>query len=348
MKVVVDDQIPYIREPLASLGVDAVYINGKAIDRAAVADADALIIRTRTRCDAALLGRSAVRFIATATIGYDHIDTDYCRDAGITWTNCPGCNATSVAQYMESIFFLEAARRACPLHTLSIGIVGVGHVGTSVAQTAAAYGMRVLLNDPPRAATEGNAAYSNLEEIADDADIITLHVPLQTRGEYPTYHLVDTSFYKQLARRPLFVNTSRGEVADTQALLAALNDGSISAAVIDVWEHEPHIDTALLDAAWIATPHIAGYSADGKANATRMALEAFCRYFKSELPDVSFTVSPPPPPAPIINAPTLSEAILRIYDPRRDSQQLKRAPEKFEYLRENYPLRREKTAYRIL
>ncbi len=342
MKIIVDDKIPYIREALERIGAEAVYLPGKAFTPETIRDADALIIRTRTYCNRQLLQGSRVKFIATATIGYDHIDTDYCREAGITWTNAPGCNSASVAQYIQSSLLLLETTCGRKPDELSIGIVGVGNVGSKVAVVARQLGMRVLLNDLPRAEQEGDAPFVSLDRIARECDVITFHVPLYNEGKYKTFHLADAAFFRSLQRKPVLINTARGEVVDTAALLEALTNGSVSEAIIDVWENEPDIDAALLRQALIATPHIAGYSADGKANATRMSLEALCRFFHIE---ADFEIAPPCPENPVIRAATRHEALLKIYNPHTDSEALKAHPELFEQLRGDYPLRREEEAY---
>lgn len=345
MKLVIDDKIPYIREAASMIADEVVYAPGSCFTPELVRDADALIIRTRTRCDRHLLEGSRVRFIATATIGFDHIDADYCRSAGISWSNAPGCNAASVAQYVQSALLL-IEQHTRPLHELTLGIVGVGHVGSRVAEVAHRLGMRVLLNDPPRAAQEGSGAdFVSLDTIAGRSDIVSFHVPLVRSGEYPTFHLADAAFFASLRRGSFLMNTSRGEVVDTQALKQALADGQIADAVIDVWEHEPDIDRELLQRVMIATPHIAGYSADGKANATRMALDAVCRFFHIE---AKYDIVPPAPESAVIRAGSRAEALLHIYNPLDDSARLKSHPEQFEALRGNYPLRREEGAYRII
>lgn len=333
MKVVVDDKIPYIREAVGRLADEVLFLPGASIAPADVRDADALIVRTRTRCDRQLLAGSRVQFIATATIGFDHIDTDYCREAGIAWSNCPGCNAGSVAQYLRSSLLLLRQERGLQLSASTLGVVGVGHVGTLVCEVGRSLGMSVLCCDPPRA-DRGEKGFLPLDELAERCDVITFHTPLYREGKYRTLHMADRRFFSSLGRVPIIINTSRGEVVDTGALLEALDNGRVSGAVIDVWENEPHINRTLLDRAFLATPHIAGYSADGKANATRMSLEALCRHFG--IVGETFSITPPPlPPG------TDPDNPLSLYDPRRDSQALKSAPDTFEQLRGNYPLRRE-------
>ena len=344
MKIIIDNKIPFIREAASHIADEVVYLPGKDFTPEVVRDADALIIRTRTHCNRSLLEGSQVKFIATATIGFDHIDTAYCHEAGITWTNAPGCNSASVAQYIESSLLLLQLNQGRKLSEMIIGIIGIGNVGSKVASVARNLGMQVLQNDLPREEKEGSAAFTSLEEIAKKADVITFHVPLYKEGDYKTFHLADDVFFETLERKPILINTSRGEVVATNALLNALRTGSISEAIIDVWENEPGINLELLDRVMIGTPHIAGYSADGKANATQMSLDALCRYFDIR---ANYVITPPPPESYIIQASNREEALLAIYDPRRDSDALKSHPECFEQLRGDYPLRREEKAYTI-
>lgn len=344
MKVIIDNKIPFIQEAIHQIADEVIYAPGKDFTPALVKDADALIIRTRTRCNRALLQGSSVRFIATATIGFDHIDTEYCREAGIAWSNAPGCNSASVAQYLMSSLLLLQLIRGKQLQGLTLGIIGVGNVGTKIIQVAQELGMRVLLNDLPRQDKEGNADFNSLQTLAEECDILTFHVPLYKEGKYKTLHLADDAFFRSLKRRPVIINTSRGEVIETNALLNALENNLISDAIIDVWENEPDINLTLLNKAFLGTPHIAGYSADGKANATRMSLDALCRFFHLK---ADYRITPPEPENPVITAATPAEAYLQMYDPRRDSEALKAHPELFETLRGDYPLRREKEAYRF-
>ncbi len=344
MKVIVDNKIPFIREAIEKIADEVVYAPGGEFTPALVRDADALIIRTRTRCNRELLEGSRVRFIATATIGFDHIDTDYCRQAGITWANAPGCNSSSVAQYLQSCFILLEQVKGLRLSELTLGIVGVGNVGSKVKEVAQSMGMHVLLNDLPRQDHEGSGEFCSLQTLADTCDLITFHVPLYKEGKYKTFHLADETFFRSLKRRPILINTSRGEVVDTASLLHALETGEVSDAIIDVWENEPDINLALLNKVFIGTPHIAGYSADGKANATRMSLDALCRFFHIE---ADYQITPPSPENKIIFASTFADACLQIYDPRRDGNALKDHPDLFEKLRGDYPLRREKDAFTV-
>lgn len=336
MKVVIDNKIPYIREAMEALADEVVYLPGKEITASVVRDADALITRTRTQCNRQLLERSKVRFIGTATIGFDHIDTEYCREAGITWSNCPGCNAGAVEQYLHSVLLLLQQEKHVELKDACLGIVGVGHVGSHILSLAERLGMRILLNDPPRA-DRGEEGFVSLETLARECDIITFHTPLERNGEYRTFHLADRAFFHSLRKKPYIINTSRGEVVETEAILEALDKGLIGGAVLDVWENEPHINLELLDKVFIGTPHIAGYSADGKANATRMVLEAFCRFFGKEM---NFHIAAPEQPHREYDS---DERVrqLQMYNPHDDCDMLRAHPELFEQLRGDYVLRKE-------
>ena len=345
MKIIIDNKIPYIKEAVQRIADEVVYAPGKNFTPELVRDADALIVRTRTYCNRNLLEGSRVRFIATATIGFDHIDTEYCKQAGIEWTNAPGCNSASVAQYIQSSLLVWKSCRNKKLNELTIGIIGVGNVGSKVAKVAQDFGMRVLLNDLPREEKEGKESFTSLNKIAEECDIITFHVPLYKEGKYKTFHLADEDFFQSLKRKPVIINTSRGEVIQTDALLKALNSRMISDAIIDVWEHEPEINRELLEKVLIGTPHIAGYSADGKANATRMSLDSICRFFHLS---ATYEITPPAPSSPLIEAKDREEALLKMYNPIEDSNRLKSHPELFETLRGDYPLRREEKAYNII
>lgn len=336
MKVIVDNKIPYIAGEIEKIADKVVYLPGDAFTKEEVKEADALVVRTRTHCNRDLLEGSQVKFIVTATIGFDHIDTEYCHEAGIAWTNCPGCNAGSVEQYIHSVLLLLKREKGLKLEEATLGIVGVGHVGSRVKRMAESLGMKVLLNDPPRA-DKGEKGFVDLRTIASESDIITFHTPLIKEGIYRTYHLVDKDFLFSLKRNPVIINSSRGEVVDTASLLIALSAGKVKDAVIDTWEYEPVISRELMEVAFLATPHIAGYSADGKANATRMSLEALARFFGVE---ADFCVMPPEYSG-VQFSDDAEEAYLQAYNPTRDSEWLKKCPEKFEWFRGSYPLRRE-------
>lgn len=330
MKIVLDDKIPYIREKLELLADEVVVKGGAEISPDDLRDADALVIRTRTLCNERLLKGSRVQFIATATIGFDHIDTDYLQQAGIAWTNCPGCNAGSVAQYVEASLLLLQQQKGVDLSHATIGIVGCGHVGSKVRRVAERLGMRVLICDPPLGCEE----FVGMDVIERESDIITFHVPLTREGKYATWHLADEDFFQHLPRVPYIINTSRGEVVDNHALLQAMKNGLVRDAVLDVWEQEPQLNRELLERVFIGTPHIAGYSADGKVNADNMVIDALCRHFG--LPHPGYVVAPALP----ADTPDTDSA-LDLYNPLADSRRLKAEPQQFEYLRNHYPLRRE-------
>ncbi len=327
MKIIIEKNIPFIHgllEPYAEVE----YLTPEDFTPEAVKDADALVVRTRTRCDASLLEGSRVKFIATATIGTDHIDLPWCEKAGITVANAPGCNAPAVAQYVLSSV-LHLSNR--PISQYTIGIVGVGHVGSIVEQWARRMDMTVLLNDPPRQEAEGGDNWSTLEEIAKKADIITFHTPLDDS----TRHLVDEKFIGSLRRVPIIINAARGGVVDEKVLLYALEKGEVSAAVIDCWENEPYISKDLLRKTEIATPHIAGYSYEGKVRATRMALDALSSFFG--LPYIAMEQDVSSGACKSVTA----KAISASYNPLEDTAALKKAPNDFEALRNHYKLRYE-------
>ena len=344
MKIVIDEKIPYIQKALEAMGHTVTAKAGNLISAADVKDAGALFVRTRTMCNGTLLDDSEVRFIGTATIGYDHIDAQYCKEKGIYWTSAPGCNAGGVVQYIQSAIYKWCEKQQQPADGMTLGIVGVGEIGSRVAAWAREAGMKVLLNDPPREAA-GAKGFVSLNEIAQECDIITFHPTLTYDGEHASYHLADKQFFDALQRKPLFINASRGPVADNKALMVAYNSGKVKDIVMDVWENEPDIAPELLDASFIATPHIAGYSAEGKHNATRIVLERFADFtdYSEPLP-----IEPlPSPENPLIEEKSMGKALLSIYNPDDDTAKLKQSPELFEELRNNYCFRREPSAYQI-
>ena len=353
IKIIIDDKIPYIKgafEPVA----DVIYLAGSKTTAEVVKDADAIVTRTRTICNKKLLAGSSVKFIATATIGYDHIDTDYCDLAGIAWTNAPGCNSKSVEQYIASTLMVLAERKGWNLNEKTIGVVGVGNVGNKVVRICEIFGMKVLLNDPPRERAEGSDKFVSLETIQHEADIITLHVPLNMKGEDATYHLGNELFLNALKCKPVLINSCRGEVTDTNAVKSALQSGQISAFICDCWENEPDLDLELLALTELATPHIAGYSKDGKANGTQMSVHAISEHFGLGLEKWQPSgVELPANPVIEIDGSGLTEqqiiskAILHTYDIRNDDRDLRNNVEKFEQLRGDYPTRREFPAFTI-
>ncbi len=336
IKIIIEKNIPFIQGLLDDIA-HVQYLSAMEITAETMRDTDALITRTRTRCDASLLDGSRCRFIATATIGTDHIDLDYCHSHNITVANAPGCNAPAVAQYVFASIasFMRIRNISRPINSLTIGIVGVGHVGSIVQQWAEQLGMTLLLCDPPRADVEGQDKFVTLDRIAREADIITFHTPLTCSGNYPTHHICGASFLGSVEKTPLIINCARGEIVDTNALLKALSSGKISDTVIDCWENEPQISLPLLEKAIVATPHIAGYSREGKIRATSMALQALCRHFNLPLIDVKEQI-----PAGAATNVTF-ESIASSYDPAIDTTHLRQSPSSFETIRNTYPLRSE-------
>ncbi len=353
IKIIADNKIPFLAgvlEPYAHV----TYLPGANTDANAVSDASALITRTRTKCNKTTLANSKVKMIATATIGFDHIDTEYCKNNHIEWTNAPGCNSGSVKQYIAATLATLATQLNMELKNKTIGIVGVGNVGSKVSDFANAIGMKVLLNDPPRAEKEGKEDFVDLDELVEKSDIITFHVPLQREGKYKTHHLANSDFFARCKKQLVVINSSRGEVINNVDLLAALNKGDVQHAVLDVWENEPDINLELLNKTFIATPHIAGYSADGKANGTAMSVQAISKYFDFPLKQwYPNTIPSPENPKIIIDAKEINfqevwtKAVLHTYPIKQDNERLRKNPENFEQQRGSYPLRREFGAYTI-
>jgi len=341
MKIVVDKNIPFIREPLKGLG-EIAYLKGDAITTDVMRDTDILLTRTRTRCDAKLLDCSRCSFIGTATIGTDHIDLDYCRTKGIKVVNAPGCNAPAVAQYVLSAVKATLTKGES-FAGKTLGIIGVGHVGSIVAQWAESLGMKVLLNDPPKFGD--NAPGVTLDTIAEECDIITIHTPLTLSGNNPTFHLLDKYFLSRLKRKPLLINSARGGVMDTSAVKEAVSLGLASAVAVDCWENEPAIDASFLKMATIATPHIAGYSYEGKIRATSMILDALATHLRPQ------GIAPAPLGINLMPVPETITADMLSYDIMADTAALKSAAtasgsaeefaSAFESLRNNYNLRHE-------
>lgn len=335
LKIIADDNIPFLKgrlEPIA----DVVYADQFGFTPELVRNADALLIRTRTLCNEALLGGSSVKAIATATIGVDQIDIPWCHAHGIAVRNAPGCNAPGVAQYVWSALLRKGVRP----ETHRIGIVGHGNVGSVVATWGESMGFDIMLCDPPvrdRLTDAGDneqaSRYHDLETLLRECDVVTFHTPLTRSGLYPTYHLFDLPEASLMRRGQILINAARGPVAANEALLAA-HDKGVS-LIIDTWEGEPDIDLRVLEAADIATFHIAGYSHEGKQRATRMALEALSDMLGIN-PDTSGLASAPQPGQNIS-----PEAIIASYDPQTDDAALRDTPAAFDDLRANYNYRHE-------
>ncbi len=351
MRIVADENIPYVREAFAELG-EVITAPGRQTTADMVRDADMLLVRSITKVNAALLEGSKVRFVATATIGEDHVDKAYLASRGIAFSSAPGCNANSVGQYITAALLELAHAFDLDLSTMSLGIVGVGNVGRKVLQQATALGLTCSLNDPPLERATGERKYVPLDEIYD-CDIVTLHVPLTKEGPDATYHMVDAAFLENLRPGCILLNSSRGPVVEGAALAEALDEGQVSACVLDVWEGEPNIDVDLLDRVFLGTPHIAGYSFDGKVNGTRQIYEAACRFVGIEPTWDPAPLLPAPECPDVIVDPTDPEGVLHavraVYDIRRDDEAMRHlidiAPDQrgalFDRLRKEYPRRRE-------
>jgi erythronate-4-phosphate dehydrogenase len=353
LKIVIENKIPFIQgvlEPFANVE----YLSSQEITNSNIKDADALIVRTRTKCNKQLLENTAVKFIATATIGFDHIDTNYCLGNNIKWTNAPGCNSKSVEQYILLSLIHIAIKYDFDFNEKVLGIIGYGNVGTKVAKIAKTLGFKLLINDPIKEKNINDTHFVDLETIQNNADIITFHTPLNKGGEHNTLHMFNQEFLLNLKKKIILINTSRGEVVDTTILKEALKNGEVLDAIIDVWEDEPNIDKELLKNSMLTTPHIAGYSYDGKANGTSMSIQAIAEFFKiSKL--IEWYPNNIPQPANLELTTSHHETYIKellsilkqIYDIEIQSNALKYNPENFEQFRNNYPIRREFHIYKF-
>ena len=341
MKIVIDKAIPFIEGVFEPYAQEIIYKEGSAIDRDDLRDADALIVRTRTKCGRKLLHGTNVKIIATATIGTDHIDMEYCRRHSIYVRNAAGCNAGGVMDYVFSALYGTASRKTIDLTGATFGVIGVGNVGGRVAAMASYLGFKVYQCDPPRAQSEGPAGFCSLEELLQNSQIVSLHVPLNKK----TRHMADKSFFGQMLPGAFFINTARGEVVDERALLKAIP--RLGPVIIDTWNNEPKVNKKLMDLVDIATPHIAGYSYQGKQNGTAAAVRAVARFFGIE--DL-YNYFPP------TNVDELEAVRLDVkgmsqgqiasvfqynYPVFTDDFMFRLRPDDFEYLRSNYSYRKE-------
>lgn len=324
MKIVVENRIPYIQGVLETVA-DVVYLSSADITADAVHDADVLLVRTRTQCNEALLAGSRVRFIGSATIGTDHIDLDWCRAHDIAVRNAPGCNAPAVAQWVFAAIGQWMHKwDISDARGLTLGVIGVGHVGSIVARWGEQLGFKVLLNDPPL------GVGCTLNHLLEQSDIITIHTPLTHDGQWPTWHLIGETQLRQMERCRLLLNAARGGVVDEGALSDWLGD-----LAIDCWENEPDLNPTILQRALVATPHIAGYSIEGKQRGTAMIIDALNRHYGWQLP------------VPHVAAPALGSdqvtllGIMNSFDPMPLTTQLKSNSTQFESFRNTYPLRHE-------
>lgn len=339
MKIIADRYIPFLRSRLEPYA-DITYIHPDSFTRDIVRDADALLIRTRTKCGPDLLTGTRVQFIATATIGMDQFDLPWCRANGIATHNSPGCNAPAVAQYVWSSI----------LHTgidpagITVGVIGCGHVGSIVADWGRKLGANILICDPPKAQSEHHPDYLTLQDLLAQSDIVTLHTPLTRTGPHPTYHLINSQTLPLLRPGATLINAARGPVIDSQALADYIPDHDIR-LITDVWEGEPHnLNPLILNHSLIATPHIAGYSLQGKQRATRMIIEALAAHFSLPLaytPDQQgiplWDLPAPYTPWPRVTARDIYDS----YDPLPETQRLKDNPADFENWRDHYQYRPE-------
>jgi erythronate-4-phosphate dehydrogenase len=358
--IVADENIPCVREAFSHLG-DVRLLPGRAMSRELLADAELLLVRAVAKVDAKLLHDTAVRFVATATIGTDHVDTNYLTQQGIAFTSAAGSNANSVAEYVMAALLHHAVKHELALAKLTLGIVGVGHIGSRVAKMAAGLGMRVLLNDPPLARQTHDPKFLPLDALME-ADVITLHTPLTHTGEDATVHLFDRARLQKMKPGSILFNTCRGEVVDNAALKEVLQSGHLRSAVLDVWEDEPEIDMELLQLVEIGTPHIAGYSLDGKLNGTNQIYRAACE-FLGIAPQWQMEKALPVIAEPAIrleekfgtNERKLDTLIKRVYDIASDDRRLRAAlnmpaaegGRHFDELRKKYPVRREFHNYAV-
>lgn len=356
MKIVVDKNIPLVQNAFEELG-DVIALNTGEFNSKTVHDADVLIIRSETKVDRTLLEGSHIKFVGTATIGTDHIDLDYLTSKGIIIASAPGSNSNSVKEYIIAALLYLLNNKGFSLKGRTIGVVGVGNVGSKVVKAAEVLGMTVLKNDPPLQRITEDNSFLPLDDLLE-ADIITLHVPLTKTGLDPTYHLFKSNRFKKMKPNTIFINTARGAVVDTTALREAINEKRISYTIIDVWENEPKIDVNLLSQVSLGTPHIAGYSLEGKTNAIKQIREALCRYFsiQSTWEPIKY-VSPAPitdveiPIGQHSSEDLLYTIVRKCYDISFDTEQLRlllslpndQQGEYFKKLRTGYRVRREFT-----
>ncbi len=353
MRIVADENIPLLDEFFAGFG-EIRRLPGRGIDAAAVADADLLLVRSVTQVDRTLLDGSAVKFVGTCTIGTDHLDLDYFQQSGITWASAPGCNARGVVDYVLGSLLVLAEQQGVDLATRTYGVVGAGQVGSRLLKVLRGLGWRVLVCDPPRQAAEGGD-FVSLEQVLDECDVISLHTPLERLGDHPTYHLFDHARLASLKPGSWLINASRGAVVDNQAFRELLAQRSDLQVVLDVWEGEPQADVELAALCRIATPHIAGYSLDGKLRGTAQIYQALCQYLgvassvelaqlmpAAWLSELTIDASADP-------AWALASICRAVYDPRRDDADFRRSLQgdaatrraAFDGLRKHYPMRRE-------
>jgi erythronate-4-phosphate dehydrogenase len=355
MKIVVDENIAFAKEAFSLFGEVELY-PGREINNGILKDADVLIIRSVTTVNESLLKNTNIKFVGTTTIGWDHLDTVYLGKNNISYTSAAGCNSEAVAEYVIASLYDIASRKGISLLNKQIGIIGVGNIGSIVARYSHIIGMEVKLNDPPLARKNISGKYLPIEELFN-SDIITLHVPLNMEGEDKTYHLFDEKKLEKLKEGSILINTSRGSVIDNDILPEYLKQKNIT-AVLDVWENEPLLNKELLALTDTATPHVAGYSAEGKINGTIMIYKALCTFAGY---NPGWKYNPPPPEEDIISVSgnsveqQVNNIIKYTYDIRKDDAELKKAltmdsmfiPAYFDLLRKKYILRKEYQNYKV-
>ncbi|CAQ83541.1 MULTISPECIES: 4-phosphoerythronate dehydrogenase PdxB [Photorhabdus] len=348
MKILVDENMPYAEQLFQQLG-DVQAIPGRPVQEGVLEHADAFMVRSVTKVNEELLKGSTVKFIGTATAGTDHVDQRWLSQAGIGFSAAPGCNAIAVVEYVFSALMLLAERDNFALKDKVVGIIGVGNVGSRLAERLSVLGIRTLLCDPPRADRGDAGEFWPLEKLVKEADILTFHTPLNKSGPYKTHHLVSAELLSALPDNRILINASRGEVVDNQALLAELESGKKLSVVLDVWEPEPDLSLPLLELVDIGTPHIAGYTLEGKARGTTQVYEAYCEFLGQSGKVALSDLLPKPDFSRItlhgrVTQSTLKRLIHLVYDVRRDDVPLRQvAGQKgqFDRLRKNYLERRE-------
>ena len=348
MKILVDENMPYARELFSRLG-EVKAVPGRPIPVAELDDADALMVRSVTKVNESLLGGKPVKFVGTATAGTDHVDDAWLAQAGIGFSAAPGCNAIAVVEYVFSALLMLAERDGFALRDRTVGIVGVGNVGGRLQARLDALGIRTLLCDPPRADRGDEGDFRSLDELVEQADVLTFHTPLFKDGPYKTLHMADDALISRLKPGTILINACRGPVIDNTALLNRLNAGQSLSVVLDVWEGEPDLNVALLEKADIGTAHIAGYTLEGKARGTTQVFEAYSKFIGHEQHVALSTLLPAPEFGRItlhgpLDQPTLKRLAHLVYDVRRDDAPLRKVagiPGEFDKLRKNYLERRE-------
>ncbi|MGP1924401.1 MAG: 4-phosphoerythronate dehydrogenase PdxB [Arsenophonus sp. NEOnobi-MAG3] len=349
MKILVDENIPYATQLFETIG-EVKAISGRLISSSELVKADALMVRSVTQINEGLLKDSKIKFVGTATAGFDHVDRQWLAQAGIAFSAAPGCNAIAVVEYVFSSLLLLAERDCFDLRKKTVGIVGVGNIGSRLNAYLKVWGVSTLLCDPPRAdAADNSEQFWPLEKLVNQADILTFHTPLNKSGCYSSYHLLNDELLAAMPAGRILVNTSRGAVVDNRALLKNLENGKKIDVILDVWEHEPNISLPLLEKVRIGTPHIAGYSMEGKARGTSQIFAAFSQFLGqvqqikladlltiAEFNEITFSGE--------LTQASLKRLVHLVYDVRRDDAPLKKIAHldgQFDHLRKNYPERRE-------